>query len=186
MDGFDIAALDTLPHGLPGNAPAAHGLVHGEIPLGRFFCDTRAQTSLIARLRLVGVAKACAMMRARMLRASARASAVRSSLLGAGCVGRGGSRKARVSCIATLLIGRRLRLWNHAAPEESVDDRLRVEQIGERGEARIAMVRPRMRPVLDRRRPVCPTGRNERAAAVRKHHQQQQHAAALNGAHHWQ
>src|SRR6516165_8629078 len=43
MDGFDLAALDTLPHGLPGNAQPAHRLVHSEISLGRFFCDARAQ-----------------------------------------------------------------------------------------------------------------------------------------------
>src|SRR5215467_10745038 len=43
MDGFDLAALDTLPHGLPGNAQSAHGLVHGEISLGSFFCDARTQ-----------------------------------------------------------------------------------------------------------------------------------------------
>jgi hypothetical protein len=42
MDGFDLAALDTLPHGLPGNAELAHGLVDGEISLGRFFCYARA------------------------------------------------------------------------------------------------------------------------------------------------
>jgi hypothetical protein len=42
-NGFDLAALDTLPHGQPGNAEAAHGLVHGEISLGSFFCDAGAQ-----------------------------------------------------------------------------------------------------------------------------------------------
>ena len=43
MDGFDLAALDTLPHGLPGNAQQAHGLVHGEAAVGSFFRDTGAQ-----------------------------------------------------------------------------------------------------------------------------------------------
>jgi hypothetical protein len=48
------------------------------------------------------------------------------------CVGGGGSRKARVSCIATLLIGRRL--WNQAATGESVRDPSCVEQICQRCE----------------------------------------------------
>ena len=43
MDGFDLAALDTLPHGLPGNAQQAHGLVHGEAAVGSFFSDAGAQ-----------------------------------------------------------------------------------------------------------------------------------------------
>ena len=43
MDGFDVATLDTLPHGLPGNSEQAHGLVHGEISFWSFFCDALAQ-----------------------------------------------------------------------------------------------------------------------------------------------
>ena len=43
MDSFDLTALDTLPHGLPGNAEAAHDLIHREIPLGRLFRDARTQ-----------------------------------------------------------------------------------------------------------------------------------------------
>jgi hypothetical protein len=43
MDGCDLAALDTLPHGLPGNAQQAHGLVHGEATVRSFFGDARAQ-----------------------------------------------------------------------------------------------------------------------------------------------
>src|SRR5579862_941138 len=43
MDSLDFAALDTLPHGLPGDTQPAHGLVHGEISLGSLFGDARAQ-----------------------------------------------------------------------------------------------------------------------------------------------
>src|SRR5215472_11050522 len=43
MDGFDLAALDALPHSLPGNAQLAHGLIHGEIFFGRVFRDARTQ-----------------------------------------------------------------------------------------------------------------------------------------------
>src|SRR5215475_6608877 len=43
MDGFDLAALDTLPHGLPRNAQPAHGLIHSEKSLRGFFCDARTQ-----------------------------------------------------------------------------------------------------------------------------------------------
>src|ERR1700733_1556878 len=43
MEGFDLAALDTLPHALAGNPEATHGLVHGEISPGGFLCDARAQ-----------------------------------------------------------------------------------------------------------------------------------------------
>src|SRR5215475_9902520 len=43
MYGFNVAALDALPYGLPRNAQLAHGLIHGEIPFGRLFCDARTQ-----------------------------------------------------------------------------------------------------------------------------------------------
>src|SRR5215211_136227 len=43
MDGCDLAALDLLPHGLPGNAQQTHGLVHGEVAVGSFFGDACAQ-----------------------------------------------------------------------------------------------------------------------------------------------
>jgi hypothetical protein len=43
MNGFDLAALDTLPHRLPGDAQPAHDLVHGESALGGLFCDAAAQ-----------------------------------------------------------------------------------------------------------------------------------------------
>ena len=43
MYGFDVAALDALPYGLPRNAQLAHGLIHGEIPFGRLFRDARTQ-----------------------------------------------------------------------------------------------------------------------------------------------
>jgi hypothetical protein len=46
----------------------------------------------------------------------------------------GGSRKARVSCMATLLIGRWLSVRNQAAAKESVDDHPGMEQIGKWGE----------------------------------------------------
>jgi hypothetical protein len=45
------------------------------------------------------------------------------------------------------------------------------------------MFEPGLRGLLGRRRPVRPTGGNERAAAVRQHHQQRQRAAALDGRH---
>src|SRR5712691_5276606 len=43
MDGFNLATLDSLPHGLPGNAQQAHGLIHGEITLGSCFSNACAQ-----------------------------------------------------------------------------------------------------------------------------------------------
>jgi hypothetical protein len=43
VDGFDLATLDTVLHGLPGNAQPAHGLIHGEIAFGCLFCDARTQ-----------------------------------------------------------------------------------------------------------------------------------------------
>ena len=42
MDGLDLAALDTLPHGLPGNAQQPHGLIHGEVAIGSFFGNAGA------------------------------------------------------------------------------------------------------------------------------------------------
>jgi len=43
MESVDLATLDTLPHGLPGDAEQAHGLIHGEISVGSFLCDALAQ-----------------------------------------------------------------------------------------------------------------------------------------------
>src|SRR5262249_20790986 len=60
------------------------------------------------------VSQARAMMRARMLRPSARVSAS-SSCLGDCRAGGDASRKARVSCMATLLIGRWLSVRNQVA-----------------------------------------------------------------------
>ena len=40
---MDLATLDTLPHGLSGNAQQAHCLIHGEISAGSFFRDAFAQ-----------------------------------------------------------------------------------------------------------------------------------------------
>src|ERR1700745_3459060 len=108
------------------------------------------------------------MRRAKILSASARASALRSSRFSCDGVGVGGSRRARVSCIATLLIGRRRLLWNQAATEESVHDPSGVEKICQRCETRFT---PRQRTVVVSPRPVCPTGGNERAAAVRQHYE---------------
>src|ERR1700719_4710636 len=109
------------------------------------------------------------MMRARMLRASARVSAS-SFWLGDGRAGGDGSRKARVSCIATLLIGRRLSVRNQAAAQESVDDHPGVEQIGKCGETGGTLFATRCRQFIISSHcfPIGPTRRNERAAAVGK------------------
>ena len=78
-----------------------------------------------------------------MSSASACALASRSCRLGADGVGAGSSRKAKLSCIATLLIGRRHLRWNQTATEKSIHNPSYVEQIRQRCEAGIAMFRRR-------------------------------------------
>ena len=43
MESVDLATLDTLPHGLPGDAEQAHGLIHGEISVRSFLCNALTQ-----------------------------------------------------------------------------------------------------------------------------------------------
>jgi hypothetical protein len=85
--------------------------------------------------------------------------------------------------MATLLIGRWLRLRNQAATEESVDDRPCAKQISQRREAAFAVFGRRFERIVVGHLAVGPTGGNERAAAIGKHHEQQQDTAALDLAH---
>src|SRR5262249_41487660 len=94
----------------------------------------------------------------------------------------GGSRNARVSCMATLLVGRWRCLRNQTAAEESVHEAPCAKQICSRRKARLT-VWPDFELVIGARLPVRPTGGNERTAALGKHHEQQQSVAALRGAH---
>ena len=43
MDGVELAALYTLQHRLPRNAEDAHGVIHGDESLGRFFDEAGSQ-----------------------------------------------------------------------------------------------------------------------------------------------
>jgi hypothetical protein len=104
-----------------------------------------------------------------MSAASARVLGSRSCWLGGDSVGAGvvTLRKARISCIAALLIGR-LHLRNQAATEKSVHEPSGVEQVLHRCEA---MFRLHRRIISRIASPIRPTGRDEGAAAVRQNYQ---------------
>src|SRR5512132_1382219 len=107
---------------------------------------------------------ACAMMRARILTASMRASASSWSL-NVGCGG-GASRNARVSCMATLLVGRWRCLRHQTVAEDSVHEGQCAEQICQRREAGLAVGGAGFERVIGVRLPVGPTRGNERTAAI--------------------
>jgi hypothetical protein len=46
VDGFNLAALDTLSHSLPGNRQQTHHLIYGYITHGSFFGDARTQVRM--------------------------------------------------------------------------------------------------------------------------------------------
>src|SRR6266508_2510328 len=98
------------------------------------------------------------MMRARILTASTRASASIWSL-NVGCGG-GASRNARVSCMATLLVGRWRCLRNQAAAEDSVNEGPYAEQIRQRREAGCTVGGPGFDWVSGVLLPVTATGGN--------------------------
>ena len=98
---------------------------------------------------------------------SARALGSRSWWLGGDGAGVVRLRKARISCIAALLIGR-LHLRNQAATEKSVHEPSGVEQVLQRCEA---MFRLRRRIISRIASPIRPACRDEGAAAVRQNYQ---------------
>jgi hypothetical protein len=85
--------------------------------------------------------------------------------------------------MATLLVGRRRRLRNQAAAEDSVHEGAGMKQIRQRGEARLVMLSGRGFGWIVGDLPVAPARGNERAAAIWKYDEQQQSAPALHGAH---
>jgi hypothetical protein len=126
------------------------------------------------------------MMRARISRALARASA---SSRSRGIAGREGtSRIANVSCTVALLWDGGLGPQVRASTEESVYDSACVEQIGKcpKGFLSPSLARGGRLIADSGRCPIGPIGRNERAAAVGQHHKQQLNAATTHGAYNFQ